>query len=122
MGYYLMTDSLSILSRPGIKCFPGNTKLYRSAEEEQEKFTGSTKEEILLTGESVYCICSHHVEQHCTVDDQYSHCHGSNEQCNCEEFRTHSIRLSYSNCYKMVTERLADDFEVLEGYQTQSMG
>ena len=62
----------------------------------------------LWTGESINCICTHHVEQHCTIRDGRDitiHCHGSDKHCNCEDFRTHSILLSHSNCYKMVTER-----------------
>jgi hypothetical protein len=100
-----MTDTtISISSKPRIKCFPRN-----SEQAKLEKIAGLMGEEILWTGESVYCICSHHVKQHCTVYDQYDHeitihCHGSNERCNCEGFKTRGIRLIHSNCYKMVTE------------------
>ena len=114
------TDPISISSKPGIKCFPADTRVRDTLEE----FRKLTDEEIFWTGESTYCVCNHHVEQHYPVDDQYSHritiyCHGSNECCNCD-FMTRSIRLSHINCYKMVTERLAGDFEILEIYLTQT--
>jgi hypothetical protein len=84
-------------------------RLYTTTKTTLEKLRRLTDEELLWTGESVYCICSRHVAQHCTDGDQYGHeitvhCHGSYERCNCEGFRTRSIRLSHSNCYKMVTE------------------
>ena len=104
-----MANTISISPKPGIKCFPANV----------------TYEEILWTGESIQCVCNHHIEQHCTRDhcDQTinSHCHGNNELCNCKYFMAHSIRLSHSNAYKMVTKGLADDFEVPEIYRTQTM-
>jgi hypothetical protein len=63
-----------------------------------DKFQKLTNEEWLWTGEYPYCICAHHVEQHCTIRDTYSrvvsiHCHGNNEPCNCELFRTLCVRL-----------------------------
>ena len=112
--------------KAGIKCFAGNNKLNdallhaaRSYDTTIEKVTELTAKEWLWTGESVYCNCSHHVQQHFTIGDENSHeitihCHGSEERCNCEDFRTCSIRLSHSNCYKMVTEGLIDDFEALK--------
>lgn len=99
------TETISISSKPGIKCFLADARVRDTL----EKFRKLPHEEILWTGESTHCVCNHHVEQHYTFRDQYNritdiHCHGSNELCNCEDFRTRSIRLSHSNCYKMVTE------------------
>ena len=111
------TETISISSKPGIKCFPANLIIL-------EKFRQLKDEEILLTGESTQCICNHHVEQHSTRDHYdrriNRHCHGSDELCNCKFFMARSVRLTHCNCYKMVTKRLAGDFEVLEGYQTQT--
>jgi hypothetical protein len=61
----------------------------------------STRKDWLWTGESPHCICTHHVEQHCTVRDQCDHvitihCHGTyadSVSCNCRLFRPHSIRI-----------------------------
>jgi hypothetical protein len=110
---YDMVDTISMLTKHGIKCYVGNIKLYDTcsyaANASLRKVNQLAGDEDLWTGESVRCICTHHVEQHCTVHDQNgreitTHCHGSDERCNCEDFRTRSIRLSHSNCYKMVTE------------------
>jgi hypothetical protein len=111
-----MANTVSISPKPGIKCYAGklcDTLLYTTAKTTPENIRKLTNEDLLWTGESVYCICSHHVEQHSTVRDQYGCelailCHGNNGSCNCTLFRTCSIRLSHSNCYKMVTEGLAD--------------
>jgi hypothetical protein len=122
-----MADAISISPKPGIKCCAGDNKLYNiTANTAPEKFRRLTNEDLFWTGESTYCVCNHHVEQHYTIDDQYSHritiyCHGSNERCNCDDFRTRSVRLSHINCYKMVTESLAGDFEVPEIHHTQTI-
>lgn len=115
-----MANTISISPEAGIKCCAGNkfcdTQFHSTVKTTPEKFRRLTDEEILLTGESTQCICNHHVEQHCTRDHYdctiNSHCHGSNEHCNCKFFMARSVRLSHSNCYKMVTEALAGDFEV----------
>lgn len=113
-GSYYMADTISISTKDGIKCYAGNIKLCDTcsyaANASLRKVNQLTGEERLWTGESVHCICTHHVEQHCTIRDRNGsvisiHCHGSDERCNCEDFRTSSIRLSHSSCYKMVTER-----------------
>ncbi len=110
---YYMVDTISMSTKHGIKCYVGNIKLCDTcsyaANASLRKVNQLTGDECLWTGESVHCICTHHVEQHCTVRDEYGHeitvhCHGSDEHCNCEDFRTCSIRLSHSNCYKMITE------------------
>jgi hypothetical protein len=97
-----MTDTISILSKPGIKCFPVNAIAL-------EGFKKFIDEGRLWTGESTQCAgCHHHVEQHCTRDhcDRTinRHCHGTNELCNCKSFIPLSVTLSHRNCYKMVTE------------------
>lgn len=76
-----------------------------------EKTSKPTKQEWLWTGESTYCICTHHVVHHCTAHDRNGsviniHCHGSEKRCNCELFRTRSVRLSTSNYDEIVTEGL----------------
>ena len=109
----------TISSKPGIECFPENIKLcetlfYDTAQRKLEKIRKLTDEELLWTGESAYYICTHHVEQHCTVRNGYGrgitiHCHGSEERCNCELFRTYSIRIDLIGdnfCHKIVTEGL----------------
>jgi len=107
----------TISSKHEIKCFPENIKLcktlfYDTVQGKLEKIRKLTEEERLWTGESAYCICTHHVEQHCTVRNRYGrrmtiHCHGSDERCNCELFRTRSIVLgSHSNNDKTMTEDL----------------
>ena len=61
-----------------------------------------TEDEWLWTGESVYCICTHHVEHHYTVRDRYGHlmtvyCDSrsdSNEKCNCRLFRPRSMKIN----------------------------
>lgn len=125
-----MADPISISTNHGIKCYGGDIKLFDTcsftAKSTLKKINQLTGDEHLWTGESVDCICTHHVEQHCTVRDKNGreitiHCHGNDERCNCDNFRTCSIRLSHSNGYKMVTESLAGDFEVLEIYRTQIM-
>ena len=125
-----MANTNLLSPKPGIKCYVGNNKLRDTPLNNTVKTTRVslrklTSEEILWTGESTLCVCGHRVEQHCTRDhcDRIinSHCHdNNNELCNCKFFMPRSIRLSHSNCYKMVTERLAGDFEVLEGYQTHN--
>jgi hypothetical protein len=107
-----MASTISLSPKPGIKCFPANA----IALEGFKKFIDKDR---LWTGESTQCAgCHHHVEQHCTRDhcDRTinRHCHGTNELCNCKFFMAHSIRLSQSNCDKIVTERLAGDFEIPE--------
>ena len=109
-----MIDTISISPKAGIKCYGVNYKFCNLRSDDigkktVEKITNLTKEEWLWTGESAYCICTHHVEQHWTVRDRNGsvrniHCHGSEEQCNCELFRTRSIRLSHSNYDEIVTE------------------
>lgn len=50
----------------------------------------------LWTGESVYCKCTHHVEQHCTHCYQritIFHCHSCNE---CTGFEAYKIRANTS--------------------------
>lgn len=121
-GY--MADPIPISTNHEIKCYGGDIKLFDTcfyiAKTTLKKINQLTGDELLWTGESVACICTHHVEQHCTIRDKNGreitiHCHGNDERCNCDNFRTRSIRLSHSNCYKMVTQRLAGDFEVLAG-------
>lgn len=97
-----MTDTISILSKPRIKCYVGNNKLYSlllntaiNYDTNIEKLT----EEWLWTGESTHCVCNHHVEQHCTIHDRYNyvtdiHCHGGKELCNCKLFTTRSMRIT----------------------------
>jgi hypothetical protein len=112
-----MANTTSILPKPEIKCYVRDNmiceiQLDDTAEETLEKVKKLTAKEWLWTGESVYCICTHHVEKHCTFRDKYGHvisihCHGSEERCNCELFRTYSIRtdLIGDNCHhKTVTE------------------
>lgn len=107
-----LAEAISISPNPGIKCYAGNNGLCVTPLNNTVKTTRVSlklTDEDLWTGESVYCICLHHVEQHCTIRDENGpettiHCHGSDEHCNCDEFRTCSIKLSLSNCYKMVTE------------------
>jgi hypothetical protein len=67
----------------------------------------------LWTGESINCICTHHVEQHCTIRDQYGdvitiHCHGTDgdsKSCSCRLFTPYFIRIDsiYSNGNDEVT-------------------
>jgi hypothetical protein len=69
-----MADITSI-SNPRIKSYVGDYMLYETrfddtAEETLQKFRKLTDKELLWTGESVYCICSHHVEQHRTIRDE----------------------------------------------------
>jgi hypothetical protein len=125
-----MANTISLSPKPGIKCYAGNNKFYdtqfhSTAKMTREKFRKLKDEELLLTGESVQCVCNHHVKQHCTKDHYdrtiNRHCHGSNVLCNCKFFMAHSISLSHGNSYKMVTERLAGDFEISEIYRTQIM-
>ena len=108
-----MADTISILPKPRIKCYAWDIKLYDTvydtAKPTLEKVNQLAGDEWLWTGESVHCICTHHVGQHCTVRDPYgheitAHCHDSDEHYNCEDFMTCSIRLSHSKCYRMVTE------------------
>ena len=89
-----MTDTTSVSPKPGIKCYVRDniTWFDETAEETLEKVRTVTGEEWLWTGESVYCICTHHVEQHCTIRDEYGfvvtiQCHGDNGLCCCEHFR-----------------------------------
>ncbi len=111
-----MTDTISISPKPKIKCYAGNNKLcnmlfYGNTKTTLEKIKKLLDEGRLWTGESVYCICTHHVVQHCTVRDHNGsviiiHCHGNEESCNCELFRTRSVRLSHSYYRKTGTEGL----------------
>ena len=99
-----MVDTSSISPKPGIKCYVGDNilseiRVYDTAEETLEIVRKLTEKEWLWTGESVYCICTHHVEQHCTIRDKYDfavtiHCHGDNELCSCEHFRTQRLRIA----------------------------
>lgn len=125
-------DTISISPKPRIKCYAVNHKTCNLWFDDDvgkkpiEKITNLTQEKWLWTGESTYCTCNHHVEQHCTVRDRMNsvtniHCHGSKGRCNCELFIPCSIRLSCSNCYQMVTEGLTGDFEIPEIYRTQTM-
>jgi hypothetical protein len=87
-----MTDTTFISYIPRIKCYVRNNLLNDTAEERL------THEDWLWTGESVYCICTHHVAQHCTIRSEYNlaviiHCHGDNELCSCEHFRPQMMRL-----------------------------
>jgi hypothetical protein len=91
-GGSLDADTTSISPKPGIKCCGGdnklcNTSLYTTTNT-AEKFWKLT-DDLLWTEESTRCICNHH---------------GCNGSCNCKFFIPYSIRLSHSNCYKMVTE------------------
>jgi hypothetical protein len=124
-----MADPIAISTDHGIKCYGGDIKLYDTCSYTSKttlnKINQLAGDEHFWNGESVDCICTHHVEQHCTVRDKNGreitiHCHGNDERCNCEDFRTRSIILSHSNCYKMVTESLAGDFEIPEIYPTQT--
>jgi hypothetical protein len=86
---------------------------------ELKRVTKSTGDKWLWTGESTHCVCTHHVEQHCTVRDQSDqvvtiHCHGTyedNKYCNCGLFRPYCIRMDsvYSNSKDNAT--LAEDLE-----------
>ncbi len=98
-----MTDTVSILSKPGIKCYAWDNQLcnalfYDTAQGKLEKIRKSTKEEWPGTGESANCICTHHVDRHCTARDRYGHvvtiyCNGNSERCNCGLFRPCSMRI-----------------------------
>ena len=64
-----------------------------------EKVRKLTEEKWLWTGDSVYCIYTHHVEDHCTIRDKCDfvvtiHCHGNNELCSCEHFRRQRLRIA----------------------------
>jgi hypothetical protein len=96
-----MTDTTFISYKPGIKCYVRNNLFYDTAEEKLDKVRKLTEKDWLWTGESVYCICTHHVEQHCTVHNKYGlpvtiHCHGDNELCCCEHFRSQLMRGSFN--------------------------
>lgn len=108
-----LAETISISPNPGIKCCVGDNKIcnilcYHTAKATLKKVNKLIGDD-LWTGESTICICSHHVEHHCTIRDENGWeitvlCQGNDEHCNCEEFRTCSIRLSHRKCYKMVTE------------------
>jgi hypothetical protein len=71
-------------------------------------------EEWLWTGESVYCVCAHHVEMHCTIRDKYGlviniHCHGENELCTCEHFMTRKFRVLNDEGINKLTSILSED-------------
>jgi hypothetical protein len=99
-----MANIIPILPKPEIKCYDRDnmfceTRFVDTTETRLEnviKFP--EEEEWLWTGESVHGICTHHVQQHCTVRDQYGramtiYCRnrsGNNENCNCGLFRTRS--------------------------------
>jgi len=99
-----MVDTNSKSHKPGIKRYVGDNMLseirfYDTVEDTLGNVRKLTEREWLWTGEFVYCICTHHVEQHCTVRDKYGfavtiHCHGDNELCNCEHFRTKTLRIA----------------------------
>jgi hypothetical protein len=96
-----MTDTTSISYKPRIKCYVRNNLLYDTTEEKLDKVRKLADEEWLWTGESVYCICTHHVERHCTIRNKYDlavtiHCHGDNELCSCEHFRPQMMRRSFN--------------------------
>jgi hypothetical protein len=70
-----MTDPTSISPKPEIKCYGENNKLcnmrlYTTTKTTLKKLRRLTDEELLWTGESVYCICSQNVEQLRTVRDE----------------------------------------------------
>jgi hypothetical protein len=99
-----MANTISISPKPGIKCFPEYIKIYDilvrdTAQETQELARKSTKKQWLRTGEPANCICTHHVDRHCTATgDRYGHvvtiyCNGNGESCNCGLFRTRSMRI-----------------------------
>ena len=111
-----MADTISISTRHGIKCYGKDIKVYDTcsytAKTTRRKINQLTGDGWLWTEESVDCICTHHVEQHCTVRDRNGsvlsiHCHGNNERCNCELFRTRSIRLLHGNGGKPMMEASA---------------
>jgi hypothetical protein len=101
-----MTDTISILSKPRIKCFAANNKpcnvllnAVRSYDTTIEKNTKLTEEGGLWTRESIHCICNPHVEQYCTFRSRCNrvtdiHYHGSNELCNCILFRIWSMKIT----------------------------
>lgn len=108
-GSYYMADTISISTKHGIKSYAGDIKLCDTcsyiANATLKKVNQLTGDECLWTGESVHCICTHHVEQHCTVRDKCGlaiavHCHGAfenNEQCHCRRYIPKSIRID--SCY-----------------------
>jgi hypothetical protein len=94
---YYMADTISISTKDRIKCYAGNIKLCDTcsyaANASLRKVNQLTGDECLWTRESVPGIRTHHVELHCTVRDEYgheitTHCHGNDERCNCDDFRT----------------------------------
>jgi hypothetical protein len=92
-----MADT-TISYTPRIKCYVRDNILYDTEEKKLEKVRILTQEEWLWTGQSVYCICTHHVERHCTIRKKNGlaviiHCHGDNELCSCEHFRPQMVRL-----------------------------
>jgi hypothetical protein len=99
-----MADTTSISPKPGIKCYVGDNKLcnrqsYNTANTTLEKIRNLTDADWLWTKESAYCTCTHHVIYHCTIYDKYGlvvaiHCHGNNERCSCEHFRTQRLRIA----------------------------
>jgi hypothetical protein len=96
-----MTDTSFISYKPRIKRYVRNNLLYDTAERKLDKVRKLADEDWLWTGESVYCICTHHVAQHCTIRSEYNltviiHCHGDNELCSCELFRAQTKRGSYN--------------------------
>jgi hypothetical protein len=110
MGYHRMAETITISSKPEIKCYAENKTLFDdTANTTLEKFRNLTDEEWLWTGQSVHCICTHHVEQHHTIRDPYGYvvtiyCNSrsnNNENCYCELFRPRSMKMSYQNIVLM---------------------
>ena len=85
----VLSDDLYYISQPKHKSFVENSWLW--------------------TGESTNCICTHHVEMHCTVRCDHIiiiRCHGmygDNEHCNCKLFTPYSVKLD--SCYFKSNER-----------------
>jgi hypothetical protein len=93
-----MADITSITPKPRIKCYVGDNKLcnknsYTIAKRTLEEIGNLPDIDWLWSEESAHCICTHHGLYHYTIRDKShfvvsTHCHGDNELCNCEEFRS----------------------------------
>lgn len=102
-----MANTSHISPEPRIKHFAGSPSVlsYDTIKTTLGNFTNLIDDEWLRTGESAYCICTHHVEKHCTIRDQYDriitiYCHsrpGNYEDCNCVHFRPRSMKVSCLN-------------------------
>lgn len=72
-----------------------------SSQPKHKSFVENSSIPWLWTGESPHCVCTHHVDQHCTIRDlcgdvRTIHCHGTNDDnksCNCKLFTPHCIRI-----------------------------